>query len=259
MGLFDIFKKKTETIQKGDILESLLKAAMSDELSRLGFYEALLVEPLMVITHKEIDEGGKKTLQEGAMIDIRSLTDGKIPIFSSSQRVFDNGIYKENANILTMKGRDFFELTKGATVVLNPFSNYNKELIPEEIEDLLSGKIFHPISRPITIQKETQVQIGQPAVYPKQMVDCLIELFANEPDVDAAYLGWIFDPSSGEPPHYIFCIDTKGDTADINKKAGTTAQKFFKKREFIDIVNMQAKGLTDYFKKTQPFYKKQHG
>lgn len=38
-----------------------------------------------------------------------------------------------------------FGLAKGATFILNPYSDYNKELIPEEIENLLNGTIYDKI------------------------------------------------------------------------------------------------------------------
>lgn len=37
-----------------------------------------------------------------------------------------------------MSARDFFEMTKGAVLLLNPASDYMKEFAPDEIEFLLS-------------------------------------------------------------------------------------------------------------------------
>jgi len=46
-----------------------------------------------------------------------------------------------------MAARDFLELTRGADVLLNPGSDYGKELLASEIESLLDGSIFGPTSR----------------------------------------------------------------------------------------------------------------
>ncbi|MEY2664727.1 MAG: SseB protein C-terminal domain, partial [Candidatus Parcubacteria bacterium] len=39
----------------------------------------------------------------------------------------------------------------------------------------------------IVIDTETNVSIGQPAVYPTQIIEVLRNLFKNEPGVNAAY------------------------------------------------------------------------
>ena len=158
---------------------------------------------------------------------------------------------------MRMKGKDLFDLAKGATFLLNPYSDYGKELIPDEIEKMLSGDIFSP-SRTITVEKKTEVQIGQPAKYPAEIVNALKQLFSNRPQIKTGYLGWIYDPASGQPPHYIFALDGDGDINNVTNEAGFTARQFLGQDEFVDFIKIDSNGgISDYFlKQTEPFYKR---
>ena len=199
---------------------------------------------------------GTHTLQENTSVNIVTLQDGRIPVFTSTNRIFDKGIIKEEVPFLEMKGEDLFNLSTGATFILNPYSDYGKELLPNEIESLLKGTILTDNHRQITIQEDTQVQIGQPANYPTEIVNSLKALFKDRPTVKAAYLGWIFNPSSGEPPHFIFALDIDGDKQRITNEAGYTAQQLSKPNDIIDFIQIDSKGgLSDYFlEQTKPFY-----
>lgn len=53
------------------------------------------------------------------------------------KRYFDKGIVKEQVEVLEVRSEDIFNFFKGATLVLNPYSDYGKELLPNEIEGLL--------------------------------------------------------------------------------------------------------------------------
>lgn len=261
MGLFDIFKKKANQ-QKQDnsdnenVIEKSLRRAATEPAYRAEFYKSLLSEKLIVLTDKPTLSEGVQTLQENTNVNIATLADGKIPVFTSTSKIFDKGIIKKEVPFLEMKGEDLFNLAIGATFILNPYSDYGKELLPNEIESLLKGTILTDSHKQITIQQETKVQIGQPANYPTEIVKSLKKLFQERSNVKAAYLGWIFNPSSGEPPHLIFALDIEGDRQNITNEAGYTAQQLSKPNEIIDFIQIDDKnGLSDYFtKQTKPFY-----
>ncbi|MBK8874397.1 MAG: enhanced serine sensitivity protein SseB C-terminal domain-containing protein [Bacteroidetes bacterium] len=42
----------------------------------------------------------------------------------------------------------------------------------------------------MTIEKETKCKIGQPTKYPTDNINSLKVLFADKPNIKAAYLGW---------------------------------------------------------------------
>lgn len=51
---------------------------------------------------------------------------GQLPVFTATNRIFDKGIIKDPVPFMAMKGQDLLHLTKGATLILNPFSEYRK-------------------------------------------------------------------------------------------------------------------------------------
>jgi hypothetical protein len=258
MGLFDLFKKKNNQQMLDNItLETLLQNAATEPAYRAEFYKRLVSDELIIITDNSGQEYGSTILQEDTKVNIISYPDGKIPVFTSTDRIFDKGIVKKEVEYTKMKGVNLFELAKGATFLLNPYSEYGKELLPDEVEQLLSGDILTETSRTITIDKDTEVQIGQPEKYPTDIINSLKILFANDPNLKAAYLGWIFDPASGEQPHYIFGLEADGDIQDLTQAAGIIAKQFLESDEFVDFIKVDMKnGLSDYFLKSViPFYK----
>jgi hypothetical protein len=259
MGLFDLFKKKSDhQTSNGLTLETLVQKAATEPAYRAEFYKRLLSDELVVLTEKSGLPEGNQTLEQDTKVNIVSYADGKIPVFTSTARIFDKGVVKEQVEYMQMKGENLFGLAKGATFLLNPYSDYGKELLPDEVARMLSGNILTDTAKTITIQKETKVQIGQPAKYPTDIINSLKVLFANKPNVKAAYLGWIYNPDSGEPPHYIFGLDADGDLQSVTKEAGFTAKQFLGKDEFVDFIKVDNKtGVSSYFlKSVEPFYKR---
>jgi len=257
MGIFDIFKKKPQE-HEGNRLEVALQKAAKEPAWRKTFYELLLTERLVVMTSgtSVVEEGMLKT---GAEIAFVTLPDGRIPVFTSVDRIFDKQVIKDEVHQMTLKGRDLFELAVGASFILNPYSDYGKDLLPGEIADLLNGTIFSPPNT-ITVQKDTQVLIGQPAEYPLEAIASLKEVFAKYDNVNAAYLGWIDNPESDDPAHYIFAVEGNGDFKDAIHEAGFVAQGHLGAQIF-DIMrisgNRGADGIEGYFiDSVKPFYKR---
>lgn len=259
MGLFDLFKKKNSQEAFDSIsLETIVQKAVTEPAYRAEFYKRMLSDDLIIITQNSGTQKGSQILEEDTKVNIVSFPDGAIPVFTSTDRIFDKGVIKEEVEYMKIKGENLFDLAKGATFILNPYSDYGKELLPDEIEKMLSGKILSDTSKALTIEKKTKVQIGQPAKYPTDIINSLKILFANMPNLKAAYLGWIFDSESGEPPHYIFGLDADGDIENITQEAGFTAKQFLEQDEFVDFIKVDKKnGLSNYFlESVEPFYKR---
>lgn len=145
MGILDIFKKKknTDSTFPENELERSLKDTATMFSARSDFYTKLLWNNLIVITKGNSNTTeGVRTLEEGTSVHILALESGQIPIFTSTNRIFDRGVVKEEVPFMAMKGQDLFELAKGATFILNPYSDYSKEFSSQEIENLMDGSIF---------------------------------------------------------------------------------------------------------------------
>ena len=144
MGIFDIFKKKkTDTTFPENELERCLMLAATDLAMRKEFYQKLVWNQLYILTAEEpSSEEGFRTLEKDTTVQFVTFEDGQIPIFTSTNRIFDKGIIKEKVHYMSIKGQDLFGLTKGVTFIINPYSDYAKELIPEEIEQIMNGTIY---------------------------------------------------------------------------------------------------------------------
>ena len=261
MGIFDIFKSKDEQpkeqLPEND-LEIALRRSSSEAAYRPEFYNKLLSENVFILTDGSSLDNGAQTLEQGSQVSILKLTDGRIPVFTAKERIFDKNVIKEKVTYLAMKGEDLFNLAKGASFILNPYSDYGKELFPAEVERLLNGTILEGRHEQITITKNTDVLIGQPANYPTEIVNSLTKLFEDRPAVKAAYLGWIHDPSSPQPPHLIIGLDMTDENAEnIINECGFIANQYLEPEEIIDFIKIGKSGLSDYFvNDTQPFFKR---
>lgn len=147
MRIFDIFKKKkTDTTFPENELEKSLMQAATNISAQKDFYQKLLWNQLYVLTGEQsVSEEGIQTLEKDTTVQFVTFESGQIPVFTSTNRIFDKGIIKEEVPYLSLKGQDLFGVAKGVTFILNPYSDYGKELIPEEIENLMNGTIYDKI------------------------------------------------------------------------------------------------------------------
>lgn len=260
MGIFDIFKKKDQSSSAEPILEAALKKAAKEPAYRAAFYQHLLSEDLVAITRKTGDVEERLFIAtEDTVMDLLSFADGRVPIFTSTDRIFDKGVMKQQVTYAKFKGEDLLKTLKGKTLLLNPYSDYGKELLPAEVERLLDGTFFTANLKQATYKKETSIAIGQPAVYPTEVVRSLIELFSNRPNVYAAYVGWIYSANTDEQPHYVFAIDSIGEWDDLCQETAFTIKQVMKEDTFFDLMKISnnREGINGYFlNSTQPFYKR---
>ncbi|CAA9200883.1 SseB family protein [Flavobacterium collinsii] len=158
MGLFDIFKKKkTESTFPENELEKCLMQATSSFSAQKVFYQKMLWSQLFILTNENsISEIGDQTTENDTTVQCVTFENGQIPIFTSVNRIFDKGIIKKMIPHLSLKGQDLFKTLNGATFILNPYSDFTKELIPEEIENLLNGTIYNKIDEQEVEYKKNQ-------------------------------------------------------------------------------------------------------
>lgn len=250
MKFLNLFNKKHSYS-----LEDLLKKAADDASYRVEFLKKMLEEDLVIITDSKNVTNGTVRLEKDMKVGVFSFADGRVPVFTSTDRIFDKGVIKKQVNYIKAQSKDIFGFLKGAKLILNPYSDYGKEFLPDEIERLLDGSYFTGKAREIVVEKETMVKIGQPAVYPDALVKALIRIFAAGPSINAAYLGWIHDESSDVPPHCIIAISINGDWKKLVDDIGPTVTEIMGD-EIVDFLPITGGGgLENYFiKDTKPFY-----
>jgi len=253
MKLFNFLKKRDT-----GSFEDLLKDAATKPEYRLEFNKRLLTEKLVVLTKESQLSEGLHYAQKDTQVNLSTFDDGKVPVFTSADRILDKGIIKEQVAFLELKGEDLFNMVKDKTLILNPFSDYRKEILPGEIENLLKGIFVTDQINRVKITEPTQVKIARPAVYPTEIVQSLNELFSKKTKVNKAYLAWIHNPATTEPPHYIFAIDTEEEWDNLIKESASITKKFIRPDEIVDFMKISNNGgINDYFiNSTTPFYKK---
>jgi hypothetical protein len=161
-----------------------------------------------------------------------------------------------DSNYLQLHARDFFEITRGAHVILNPGSPYGKEFLPEEIEQLLDGSIFRPLQT-YTAPKDIPVLISQPAVYPDELVRVLSAYFERNPHVNKAYLVQYFNQETDEKSHLLIGIEGKGDWQQLIGDAGMIASELIGTGEVVDFMRLDQSGLSkSIIRQTKPFYQR---
>jgi hypothetical protein len=232
--------------------------AATNPSARPQFLRDLLESDIYILNQKTDElQIQNNILQKDAKLNILSFQkDGKtwLPIFTSLERV--EQYIRADSSYVQLKAKDFFEITRGAFVFLNPGFPYGKEFFPQEVEQLLDGSIFQP-AQTYTTQQNTQILLGQPAEYPRELVKALAAYFEKNPRVNKAYLAQYHNPSADEKPHLLIAIDGKGDWQQLLGDAGMIASELIGKGEVIDFMHLDNSSLSKTItKQSQPFYKK---
>ncbi len=162
-------------------LEQALVRAVKEPASAPDFYRLLLESQLLVLGTAEGREAATEefSLAPGSQLSlVTGLKDGHpyLPIFSSLTRMQE--FVKQESKYLSIRGRDLLDLTRGAPVILNPASEYGKELTAEQV-----GQLLGPPRR-----TDPLPNIASDVGYPMPLVEALSRVFTAHPDVDAAWM-----------------------------------------------------------------------
>lgn len=241
----------------GNPLERALAAAAAEESARPLFYRLLLESPLLILDASGAppvaDE--RTVLEKGTRVQAVCVELGGVPhtaVFTSLA-VLQEYVRAEQKYI-SMLGRDLLNLVRGSHLILNPRADYGKQIVPEEIDAILSGAVATGYATHV-LQKETQVLLGQPAQPPTHLTDALSSLFQARKDVRAAYLALCSWPESGEQ-HLMVGIDATGDWGALMRSASSALKASARPDEIVDFVSMDDSSLAQYLRRTRPFYKK---
>lgn len=239
-----------------DLERSLIKAA-SDPAHRPQFYRDFMKSQVCVVEHGPLRcRAGIRTLREGERLALRTFERNGhtiIPIFTSLPRL--QAFIKEEVSYLAMNTPALLELTKGATLVLNPGSDYGKEFTSDEVALILEGSFGKPSERYV-VQKPTQVLLGQPANYPCDLAAALTRYFLTNRRVKRAYLVHFFNPARDEKPHTLIAIEVSGDWDEVAADAGLVAGQVPIPDPPVEFMQISGKGgIEDHFRQdVKPFY-----
>ncbi len=237
-------------------LEAALARAANDPAARPEFYRLLLDSEVFVIGSME-GSAEKRDIAAGEKISIAhwQKQDGTpfIPFFASLAAL--QRAIRTEESYLRLPARSLFEITRGASLLLNPSSDHGKEFFAHEIDALLDSGMNRVPDRRV-VQKETRVLLGQPSNYPSAMVEALARFFATRPHVRAAYLCFMHEEGA-EKGHLVIGIDCDHGFDALSRETGVVASDLAPKGEPVDIAPVEAadSGLSKYFREsTKPFY-----
>ncbi|WP_082827195.1 SseB family protein [Rhodanobacter thiooxydans] len=165
------------------LLEAARTASNSVEIARAeqAFYEALL--KTTVYAHIPTEPAPRNRIR---FIQFIRPDNGQtvLPFFSDRDQAEVAAAGK--VATVAMAGRRLFELTRGATLMLNP-NRDQLTFYPPEIAALLEGRPLGVFSRE-TLDAAEQVGVCLPSVPTDALVLTLRGLYEREPSVRAAYL-----------------------------------------------------------------------
>jgi hypothetical protein len=230
-------------------LEEALVRAVKDPGAAPDFYRLLLSSELLVLGSVEGHETDTTAFSVAPGSKISLVTGTRnggqyLPIFSSLARMQE--YVKQESKYLSLNGRDLLDFTRGAPVILNPASEYGKELTADQVRQLLDGVG----SKPRTI-------IGQ-AVYPEGLIEMLTALFATRPDIETAWMIQVTFPDRGGEPHPLLGIETKSDWPSLMQAIQAAAEKSVPGLAF-DVQRVDRyspAGLTGALLQVEPFYRR---
>jgi hypothetical protein len=242
-------------------LEAALVAAATNPEARPRFYEMLAKSDLLIVDENP-EPGrpiGPHVLEAGRSLPIRMVAiDGvpHTPVFSSPARIA--AVVQGQVRYLAINSRLLFETIGKHPAVLNPGSEYGKQLAIEEMAGVVDGSIFKPDATTV-VQEAREIMMGQPADYPTHVTDPLAAFFKTKKPVRAAYLAHVFDPKSGDQPHTMIGIEVD-DGTDLERvvgEAGIIVRGVAKPDEFVDFIRITTGGVSEYMtKQTKPFYRR---
>jgi hypothetical protein len=245
--------------QPVNILEELLFNAASQPEFRPDFYRALLGEQLIVVMlPKEGDTtGGEVQPTEGMEIQLQVLNDGKIPVFSSLERLYEGGMEVDSVPYLRVRGIEFFQMIQGAECALNPFSPVGKLLPADELADLLAGRLFPGGEE--AMAQQVPVLLGQPADYPTQLLEALRTFSVEKPAIQAVYIAQVQLQDNSAPPRLLLAFHTDDNDAAFLQERGPVVQGNISDHELVDVLVLDPTSqepLNQYFTTVEPVYKR---
>jgi hypothetical protein len=231
-------------------LERALLRAVKEPHTAADFYRLLLTSDLLVLGSVEGHESDTDAFSVAPGSNVKLVSGTKngspyLPVFSSLLRMQD--YVKQESKYISVNGRALLDLTRGAPIILNPASEYGKELTPDQVRQLLDGPQVQPIG---TANQSTP------------LVEMLTNLFAARPEVETAWAILVTFADQPQIPRPVVGIETaNGVQTDWPSLVGAieaAAQKSIPGQMF-DVQPVDRRnptGFTGSILQTEPFYRR---
>jgi len=195
-------------------LDALMQQALADKQAEPAFFRALLDATIYAHTPRSA-RSGRLQLIQFPLPDSDRLV---LPFFSDETQA--RAAAGAAATVVVLTGRQLFELTRGATLMLNP-NGASCTLYPEEIAALLDRGELAVIDQ-VDVADPQPMEFREPEPPPAWLIDPLIALYAQLPAVDVAYLVEVRAPNDPDPEHVTLLIALGVAAADTEHAARAT-------------------------------------
>lgn len=237
----------TDFVAENDLEDALMKAA-KDPVNAPAFYREFIDGVVYFIQQQVASDDGNTV--GIASIDV----DGTnyLPIFTSVSRI--QKMIDHEVTYAGVNGKEFLRMTAGAPILLNPGSDYGKEILPDEAAAIVDGSIFNMAEKQ-TLPKGSTYIIGEPKIYPTELVDALSALFRKSKQVKRAWLAQIMIVDSDSGPSTLIGIETDADIGSIANEAHTVLQHVEIPSPPVDFVDVRpGTEFSEHFLEQEPFY-----
>lgn len=235
MGLLDFLKINKKRNSEPENIDEIFKLAANDITYRPLFYRTILDTDLYLLT---VPNEGRT--EEANKVKVKNWEDGKIPIFTSTDKIFEKNIITEEENYIILKGKSVFEnCPDNTTFVLNPYSTPSKEFTPSEIQKLISGELFKP-DQQIPIKPGKNILISMPKENTSVIAESIRKYCTTRREISGAYLALMKDTLSEESAHLIIGLVVKGDLRQIFGELTEAIRPNIPKGEPVDMVDLNS-------------------
>lgn len=215
--------------------------------------QAHFLSPVTVTPHPEPGEGGKIALTADTTISFLGLTGANgefLPAFTDWDELRKwRNIPGEQTLVTTLD--DLYAMIqkepKRGGFAINP---YGCDLLvtPEMIR-----QFENPAPNSWTVDKPTEVLIGTPANYPRELTDAVAKYLRTQKNVKSAYL--VLMNKSGESG-FLIVADFTGDRRATFNGIAAVAVPYLKKGEVLDMIPLESSIGKSVARDYQPFYKR---
>lgn len=225
-------------------LEELFEVARKDVTQEREFMQALVDSTLWVHAPLSDDHERLRLIQfkhpEGFMA---------VPVFTSEAR--SDRAQGFAAKVLALPGRELFEATRGATLMINP-NDGGPVLFAEEISALLKGESLPPLET-ISWPDSKDPNFGVRADPPSWISKPLEDLYSRTPEVALAFLVEMGDGGSRET---LIVIGVPGADAERVVRSTALALQPIPEGNALNVTVFDPEeGLPEWLPKDlQPFY-----
>ena len=204
-------------------LDRLMEAAAKDASREPELFRVLL--DAVLYAHLPVDDGTER-MGDGArrvrLVMFKSPDDGTlvIPVFTDEDKAeFASGGV---AKVIAVTGRELFEATRGATLMLNP-NDVKCTLYPEEISALLANSTLAPVTKGRF--EEDQAHPFKLTKVPVPLIKALKRSLPAVPSIESAYIAGLRWRDLGRPESVLIALGSSPGHEDREARATAIAMQ----------------------------------